>query len=151
MERTGSGVKKKPLKKKPRKNGRRKGACGEREAAAFLSRYLLPDGTPVVAKRMARNGQKGPADLEHNIPGVHFEVKRREAIDIGTKALLEALLQSCADGDPMGDSKKCVVLWRPGRRPWRITEYVGYGGRSCLATYDAHEWLSLAIGCYIDP
>lgn len=123
-----------------RKNGRVKGARGELEAAKFSSRYNLPDGTPVVAKRMARNGQKGAADLEHNIPGVHFEVKRREGMDVGTKALHEAIWQ-CEKDAPVND--RPLVLWRRNLRRWCISTLMGNG---VIATYDAHEYFTRQLG-----
>lgn len=126
--------------KKKRTNSRAKGANGEREAAKFLSQYNLPDGTPVVARRMARNGQKGQADLEHNIPGVHFEVKRREGMDVGTRALEDAMEQAILD---TSGCREPLVLWRRSRGKWRITDrvYNDFGFDGELGTFDAHEYL----------
>lgn len=130
--------------KKKRTNSRAKGANGEREAAKFLRQYNLPDGTPVVARRMARNGQKGAADIEHNIPGVHFEVKRREGMDVGTKALEDACHQAARYGVT---AQHCLVLWRNNRSRWRISECsidAVDGGQieyNMIYTYDAHAYL----------
>ncbi len=132
--------------KKKRTNSRAKGANGEREAAKFLSQYNLPDGTPVVARRMARNGQKGQADLEHNIPGLHIEVKRNEDIDVGTQALDRALQQGWDDSEARLGHEP-VVLWRRNGSRWRITSYTDTIN-SILATYDAHEYLVSVHGLY---
>lgn len=123
-----------------RKNGRQKGACGEREAAKFLSKYNLPNGTPVVAKRMARNGQKGQADLEHNIPDLHIEVKRNEKIDVGT-AMLSKAMQQAWDDSEAAHGQEPVVMWRRNGGGWRISAY--HVGQVCTieATYEAHEYL----------
>lgn len=123
--------------KKKRKNGRKKGACGEREAAALLSKYNLPDGTPVVAKRMARSGLSTP-DLEHNINDVHFEVKRDEAIDIGTSMLLNACLQADRYGLAKG-MRYSYVLWRRNGGRWRIS-YIKSNG--LVWTTGAHDMLT---------
>lgn len=126
--------------KKKRTNSRAKGANGEREAAKFLSQYNLPDGTPVVARRMARNGQKGQADLEHNIPDVHLEVKRNEDIDIGTVALYKAL-QQATDDAPRGVS--VGVLWRRNGSRWRISGTFSRKHPALVCTADAHEFMVL--------
>ncbi len=127
--------------KKKRTNSRAKGANGEREAAKFLSQYNLPDGTPVVARRMARNGQKGQADLEHNIGDVHFEVKRNEDIDIGTRPLRHACLQAIQDPDAKG-LRYPYVLWRRNGGKWRIS-YIKSNG--LVWTTSAHDFLTTVL------
>jgi hypothetical protein len=84
---------------------KRKGKVGEREASAELQRLLGIDAR--------RGGQvdctpDSPA-IRDDIPGVHFEVKRREAF-----RLYEALDQAIADA---GDQVP-VILHRTNRRPW---------------------------------
>ena len=54
---------------------RSKGARGEREFASLLRDHGFE------SQRSARNG-KTDEDVEHNISGVHFEVKRVERLQI---------------------------------------------------------------------
>lgn len=84
---------------------RRKGASGEREAAAEINR-LFPG---VAASRSARNGVDQAEDIHHGITGVHLEVKRTE-----TLSLYEAMKQAkiAAGG------KIPVILHRRNGKEW---------------------------------
>jgi len=84
---------------------RRKGVRGELEAAAELRRLL---GTEARRGRQFQGTDESP-DLLVDVPKVHFEVKRVEAL-----RLYEALGQATADA---GDNVP-VVLHRANRRPW---------------------------------
>jgi len=84
---------------------RRKGCRGEREAAAELSRLFHVE---------ARRGQQycggsGSPDVRVEIPHVHIEVKRTEALK-----LYPSMDQAIKDA---GD-KVPVVLHRMNGRPW---------------------------------
>lgn len=92
-------------------NSRAKGARVEREAAAFLTSIGFP------AERNARNGKSADDIVCKSLPGVHFEVKGNEAIDIGTALLDDACIQACQDSN----GRFPVVLWKRSRRGWRLT------------------------------
>ena len=84
---------------------RRKGAAGEREAAAEIRRLF-----GVQARRGCQHqGAPFAPDIRTAIPKVHFEVKRTEAL-----RLYPALEQAACDA---GDNVP-VVLYRASRRPW---------------------------------
>jgi len=84
---------------------RRKGCCGEREAAAEIARLFQ------VEARRGRQycGDPEAPDIRTAIPGVHFEVKRCEALRL--YAALEQALHDAGENIP-------VVLHRANRRPW---------------------------------
>jgi hypothetical protein len=84
---------------------RRKGCRGELEAAAELGRLFH-----VEAHRGRQyQGSADSPDVQAAIPGVHFEVKRVEAL-----RLYPALEQAVADA---GDNVP-VVLHRANQKPW---------------------------------
>lgn len=126
---------KKKSKTKPI-NSRAKGARGELEAAKYLTKIGFPCG------RMGRNGYSD-ADLkglEKCLPKVHIEVKFGvRGMDVGTK-LLEAAWEQAASGagwwneTPGAEwermhsgSPEPIVLWKPPRKPWRLTWHNGFG------------------------
>jgi Holliday junction resolvase len=84
---------------------RRKGASGEREAAAEINR-LFPG---VAASRSARNGVDQAEDIHHGITGVHLEVKRTE-----TLSLYEAMKQAKV----AAGGKIPVILHRRNGKEW---------------------------------
>ena len=57
---------------------KRKGAAGEREAAAHLNQVL---GTHLHRGRQYHGGPESP-DLAGDLPGLHLEVKRCERISL---------------------------------------------------------------------
>lgn len=88
------------------KMSKEKGKLGEREVAALLQEFGFE----------ARRGQQfsggaGSPDVVHNIPGVHIEVKRTEAL-----RLWDALAQATADAG----LDMPVVFHRASRRPWVV-------------------------------
>jgi hypothetical protein len=84
---------------------RRKGQVGERDAAAELRRLFR-----VEARRGRQfQGTDESPDLLVDIPKVHFEVKRTEAL-----RLYDALGQATDDA---GENVP-VVLYRANRKPW---------------------------------
>lgn len=85
---------------------RRKGARGEREAAAELRRLL---GVEARRGRQYRGTPDSP-DVSAAVAKVHFEVKRVESF-----RLYDALDQAARDA---GGEKIPVVLHRANRRPW---------------------------------
>lgn len=89
------------------KNSRAKGKTGELEAAKLLREHGYE----------ARRGQQfagGPesGDLKHNVPYVHFEVKRTEKL-----RLYDAIAQATEDA-PEGHDP--VVLHRQNNKDWVV-------------------------------
>jgi len=84
---------------------RNKGKAGEREAAAELRRLF---GVEARRGRQYQGGDESP-DVIADIPGVHIEVKRAEAL-----RLYPALKQAIEDA---GDNIP-VILHRANRQPW---------------------------------
>ena len=87
---------------------RRKGAAGEREAAAALNEVF---GTRFHRGRQYHGGPDSP-DLAGDMPGLHVEVKRVERV-----RLYEALGQARRDAAP---DQVPVVMHRANNRPWLI-------------------------------
>lgn len=97
-------------------NSRAKGKRGELAACAYL-RSLGFD-----AQRGARNGVKGGKDIMSvELSGVHIEVKCRESIDLGRKELDKAMKQAREDAGTESRQVQYAVLWKPNRKPWRLT------------------------------
>ena len=88
-----------------RVNGCQKGKAGEREFAELL-RSL---GVPARRGQQHAGGADSP-DVVADLPGVHFEVKRVEALQ-----LWSAIDQAARDAAP---GALPVVVHRPNRRPW---------------------------------
>ena len=96
-------------------NSKKKGARGEIQVRDLLNQYTLPSGEPVVAKRGCQHaGGIETPDVQHNIPGLHLEVKFTNSMS-PSKAR-EALMQAKRDA---GENLP-VVVWRSNR----ITEWV---------------------------
>ena len=87
---------------------RRKGAAGEREAAAALNEVL---GTHLHRGRQYHGGPDSP-DLAGDMPGLHIEVKRVERL-----SLYPAMYQARRDAAP---DQVPVVMHRANNRPWLI-------------------------------
>ena len=88
-------------------NSRAKGKVGELEARDLLRRFGF------TAKRGQQNaGGVDSPDIIHNIPGVHFEVKRVERLNIDT-----AMAQAVRDA---GENTPCV-LHRRNKGKWMAT------------------------------
>jgi len=84
---------------------RNKGKLGEREAAAEIRRLF-----GVEARRGRQYcGNDGAPDIVTGLDGVHFEIKRREAL-----RLYPALDQAIGDAS----NKIPVVLHRANNQPW---------------------------------
>jgi Holliday junction resolvase len=85
-------------------NSRQKGARGEREFAA----YLRDRG--IVARRGQQfSGGTDSPDVVHNFPGIHFEVKRVETLNLKT-----AMEQAKNDAG----EKMPVVAHKKNRQEW---------------------------------
>jgi hypothetical protein len=87
---------------------RRKGAAGEREAAAALNEVF---GTRFHRGRQYHGGPDSP-DLAGDMPGLHVEVKRVERL-----SLYPAMYQARRDAAP---DQVPVVMHRGNNRPWLI-------------------------------
>lgn len=91
-------------------NSRAKGKVGELEWRDVLRAHGYE------ARRDGQQGAGGSADapdVRHNIPGVHFEVKRVEAINIG-----RCMAQAVKDA---GGKLAPLVAHRRNREEWLIT------------------------------
>ncbi len=84
---------------------RRKGAAGEREAAAALNEVL---GTHLHRGRQYHGGPDSP-DLAGDMPGLHVEVKRVERLSL-YPAMYQARRDAATDQVP-------VVMHRANNRP----------------------------------
>lgn len=112
-----------------RLNSRAKGCRGEREAAKYLTSIGFP---------CSRNGRNGISTgdlhgLEACLPNVHIEVKfGYAAMDLHTADLRAAWEQAATMGTFGGMPVYLTipvpaVLWRPLRKPWRLTWHNGNG------------------------
>ncbi len=90
-------------------NSREKGCRGEREAAATLNAVL---GTAFRRGVQYAGGPESP-DITGALPGVHFEVKRVERLNVN-KAMSQAIRDSNPDQIP-------AVMHRTNRNPWLVT------------------------------
>jgi len=96
------------------KGSKNKGANGEREFASLLVSYGFE------ARRQGRqffnmDGSREHQDVEHNVPGIHFEVKRCERVEI------EKWIKQAEDEVVnQGEERMPVVAWRRNRKPWRV-------------------------------
>ncbi len=90
---------------------RRKGAAGEREAAEKLNEVL---GTRFHRGRQYHGGPESP-DLAGDLPGLHLEVKRVEALRL-YPSLEQARRDAATDEVP-------AVIHRPNRKPWVVIVY----------------------------
>jgi len=86
-------------------NSKRKGARGEREAAKEIARLF---GVETRRGQQFCGGDESP-DIVTAIHGVHFEVKRCEAL-----RLIQSLEQAIEDAG----EKIPVVLHKRNRQPW---------------------------------
>lgn len=92
-------------------HSRNKGANGEREVRDEIRAHGFN------AARGGYAGHKAAADVIHDIPGLHIEVKRREQIRIA-----EWLKQAESDAGELTP----VVVFRRNREPWRAVVPFGY-------------------------
>lgn len=96
-------------------NSRAKGCRIEREAAKFLSELGFP------TERAARNGVRNGCDLLTPTLRIHIEVKGNQQVDLGTKALDDALQQAFATSGNPASLAPYAVLWKKNRSAWRLT------------------------------
>ena len=95
---------------------RSKGCRGERDAA----RYLTTLG--FAAERNGRNGYSTDDLRVPSLAGVHLEVKfGYEDMDIHTASLRHAWEQAARDIGVDAVDVTAAVLWKPPRKPWRLT------------------------------
>jgi len=90
---------------------RRKGAAGEREAAEKLNEVL---GTKFHRGRQYHGGPGSP-DLAGDLPGLHLEVKRVEALRL-YPSLEQARRDAPTDAVP-------AVMHRMNKKPWVVIVY----------------------------
>ena len=90
---------------------RRKGAAGEREAAEKLNEVL---GTRFRRGRQYCGGPESP-DLAGDLPGLHLEVKRVEALRL-YPSLEQARRDAATDEVP-------AVMHRMNKKPWVVIVY----------------------------
>ena len=89
-------------------NACKKGKAGEREAAHYLTELF---GIPCSRGAQHAGGVESP-DIK-GVPGLHFEVKRVQALNLGA-----AMAQAERDA---GGALVPVVLHRRNREGWRMT------------------------------
>ena len=90
-------------------HSKNKGGRGEREFARWLK-----DNLGVDARRGQQySGNSEAPDVVHSIPGVHFEVKRVERLNV-TDAVVQAIADCGEEGVP-------VVAHRRNHKPWLLT------------------------------
>lgn len=87
-----------------------KGKVGEREVVAFLKKHGFE-----ARRGQQFEGSSDSPDVVSSVPGVHLEVKRREAF-----ALYPSLEQAEAERD---QSNIPVVLHRRNRKQWVAVMY----------------------------
>lgn len=93
-------------------NSRAKGCRGEIEFAKELGFYGIN-----AIRGQQKYGSSTTPDVVHNLPAVHFEVKRNEKMAVGSKLLEQALEQALGDCAP--DRMACVV-WKKSRAGGRL-------------------------------
>lgn len=89
-------------------NGNKKGKRGELEFAALLREFGYE-----ARRSQQYAGLGGDEDLAHDVPGLHIEVKRREALSL-PQSLKQATRDAKAGTIP-------VIAHRPNRAGWMIT------------------------------
>ena len=88
-------------------NSRAKGIRGELELAEFFK------ARGIAARRGQQHAGGGDSpDVVHDLPGIHVECKRTEALQ-----MWPALDQAKRDA---AEGKTPVVFHRPSRRPWIV-------------------------------
>lgn len=94
-------------------NSRQKGKCGELDACKFLREI----GFTARRGQQFRGGSDSPDVIVDELPDVHLEVKRNEAMALGNKIWTDA----CAQAKDEAGLASWAVLWRPNRAPWHLT------------------------------
>lgn len=103
-------------------HSKRKGAGGERAAAAEIARLFRTD----ARRGQQFSGSPDSPDIVTGLPNLHFEVKRCE-----TLRLWPALEQAIADAG----NKVPVVLHRANHRPWILIVRLDDVPRLCVDGY----------------
>ncbi len=94
-------------------NSRAKGCRGEVEFAKELGFFGIN-----AIRGQQKYGSSTTPDVVHDLPGVHFEVKRNEKMAVGSKLLEQALEQGLND---CGTDKIACVAWKKSRGRWQAT------------------------------
>ena len=118
-------------------NACKKGKAGELEAAHYLTELF---GLPCSRGAQHAGGVESP-DIK-GIPGLHFEVKRVQALNLGA-----AMAQAERDA---GAGLVPVVLHRRNREGWRMTIRADDLWRFVQAAQDA-AGLRAAVGAGVEP
>lgn len=122
---------------KKRINSCRKGKVIERKACEYLASIGFPG-----CVRAARNGVDNAADLDFTdcpeLAGWHIECKGDQRIDLGTKALDDALHQAWL----RANKKSWAVLWKRNRTGWRLT--IEHGG-DVRTTFDTDDGIAKTL------
>lgn len=106
------------------KRANRKGKVGQTAGKNFLISLGF------AAVNSASHGVAGGMDIYcKDLSGVHIEVKYGYAsMDLHTADLRNAWEQACRDRGRCGPLPGIpVVLWKPPRKPWRLTWMHDYG------------------------
>jgi len=124
-------------KTKKRINSRAKGARGEREWAAMLSKYGFE------SRRGAQNGVRDGLDVQGDIPGWRGEVKSC------AKAEWSSWWRQAQDAAERARSLTLApyVAWRPPRKPWRVrtisSQVWGPSAGDVMIEMDGEEFLRI--------
>jgi len=97
---------------------RDKGKRGEREAARELSRLF---GCEAHRGRQYQGGDDSP-DVKVDIPGIHWEVKRTERLNLNAamdQAIMDSVIDARVDDAPIPHVP--VVLSRANVEPWILS------------------------------
>ncbi len=121
-------------------NSRQKGKRIELEAAKFLS------GLGFTARRgqQFKGGADSPDLIVDELSRVHIEVKGVQGIDLGTKALLDAMMQAQDDGH----GKAWALLWKRNRSCWRLSFWmpdIDHDGAPIAVTSDVPEEMARVL------
>lgn len=95
-------------------NSRQKGKRAERQACEFLRRLGFTANR--TAQNRGKTGECGDIEVKE-LPSIHFEVKHRQGIDLGTNELTKA----CMQAEKEGGLKTPAVLWKRNGTDWRMT------------------------------
>lgn len=115
---------------KSKRGVRNKGANGERavkdrfiQAMRWIELGYMPRGEPPseAVKRNSTQSDRGGHDLI-GVPGLSIEVKRQEALSLGSWWDQCRRQAKASGGLP-------VLVWRQNNQPWRVRTWAGLFGR----------------------
>jgi hypothetical protein len=127
---------------KSKRGVRNKGANGEREvkdkfiaAMRWIEAAYIPQGEfpSEAVKRNSTQSDRGGHDLL-GVPGLSIEVKRQEAVSLGSWWEQCQMQAKRLGGCP-------TLIWRQNNRPWRVRTWGAYAGQWLIVECDFEDWL----------